>query len=489
MSVDRGLLGGRYRLEGLIGRGGMASVWRAHDTVLGRPVAVKRLHARLQEDPELAERFRREGQAVSRLSHPNLVRLLDQGQEGDEPFLVFELVEGRDLKTLVRRDGPLPPHRAASVCGQVARALAAAHAAGVVHRDIKSHNVLVTDDGIAKLTDFGIARIVEAEGPSNLTRTGIVMGSSDYLAPEQAEGRVVDERSDIYSLGVVLFEALTGRLPFQGENAVAVATKHVYEAAPDPRSLASGIPPDLAAAVTRALDKRPEHRFATASAFAEALDGDVTATRAAPLIGGDPTEDDGPTGRLLPVTRSRRPLLIAAVSAVGLAAIAGAAWWSGLFGEGGDAAAATASKMSIAITDHDPIGNDGEHPDTAANAIDGSTDTAWTTETYKQLLSTLKSGVGLRATLAGTGTVSRVRIWSASPGAQVAILGSGTDEPATRPILANATLAEGWTDIPLAAPATTGELVVWLTELPQTVESGRYQASIGEVEVYGVANS
>ena len=190
VSVDSALLGGRYRLEELIGRGGMASVWRATDTVLERSVAVKRLHARLHDDPELAERFRREGQAVARLSHPNLVRLLDQGQEGDEPFLVFELVEGRDLKTMIRRDGRLAVDDAMAICAQVARALAAAHAAGVVHRDIKSHNVLVTPEGVAKLTDFGIARIVEAEG-ANLTKTGIVMGSSDYLAPEQALGRVV----------------------------------------------------------------------------------------------------------------------------------------------------------------------------------------------------------------------------------------------------------------------------------------------------------
>ena len=162
MTVESAMLGGRYVLEGLIGRGGMASVWRATDTVLERPVAIKRLHARLQDDPELAERFRREGHAVARLSHPNLVRLLDQGHDGDEPFLVFELVEGRDLKTIIRRQGPLPADEAASICAQVARALACAHAAGVVHRDIKSHNVLVTPDGVAKLTDFGIARIVEA---------------------------------------------------------------------------------------------------------------------------------------------------------------------------------------------------------------------------------------------------------------------------------------------------------------------------------------
>jgi serine/threonine-protein kinase len=318
MSVDSALLGGRYRLEGLIGRGGMASVWRATDTVLERTVAIKRLHARLHDDPELAERFRREGHAVARLSHPNLVRLLDQGQEGDEPFLVFELVEGRDLKTMIRRDGRIPVGDAVSICRQVAHALAAAHAGGVVHRDIKSHNILVTEAGVAKLTDFGIARIIESEG-ANLTKTGIVMGSSDYLAPEQAEGRAVDARGDVYSLGVVMFEALTGRLPFSGDNPVAVATKHVYEAPPDPRSLTPHIPKAISAACLTALAKAPSDRFASAQEFAEALEAREALAELADL----PDPVDATTGRMKPVGPQRRRRMVA-LGAAGAIVIGGA---------------------------------------------------------------------------------------------------------------------------------------------------------------------
>ena len=177
------MVGGRYRLDAPIGRGGMASVWRALDTKLDRPVAVKRLHARLQDDPELEERFRREAQVVARLDHPNLVRLLDGGEEEDgSPYLVFELVEGEDLKEIVRTRGPLPPGQAARLCAQVARALAYAHQRGVVHRDIKSRNVLVTGEGDAKLTDFGIARLMAAE-PGSLHG-----GSSEPGATTAAPG-------------------------------------------------------------------------------------------------------------------------------------------------------------------------------------------------------------------------------------------------------------------------------------------------------------
>ncbi len=477
------MLGGRYILEGLIGRGGMASVWRATDTVLERPVAVKRLHARLHDDPELAERFRREGHAVARLSHPNLVRLLDQGHEGDEPFLVFELVEGRDLKTIIRREGRLPTDEAASICAQVARALAAAHRAGVVHRDIKSHNVLVTPDGVAKLTDFGIARIVEPEG-SGLTKTGIVMGSSDYLAPEQAEGRDVDARGDIYSLGVVLFEALTGRLPFVGENAVAVATKHVYEAPPDPRKIVREMPADVAHACLHALKKRPGDRFASAAAFASALEAQPGGT----LL----VHDEPDTGRMRPVRtrRARRPLAVAAAVVV-LGGSAAAAWQLGSFGRGDGPLGGAVRPLTFALVDHDPFGSDGteENRGKVPLATDGNSVTAWETEAYDTAeLGGIKTGVGLRVTLDVPATVTAVRLQSTTPGGNVQILGPGADVPGGRPVLGQAPLAAGLTDIPVTVSAPITELVVWLTQLPESRRGDlRYVASIGEVEVSGVA--
>jgi eukaryotic-like serine/threonine-protein kinase len=195
--MSAALLGSRYLLEEPIGRGGMASVWRAQDTVLERPVAIKRLHARVQDDPELAERFRREAQVVARLSHPHLVHLLDRGEEAGTPYLVFELVEGQTLKARIRERGRLEPDEAARICSQVARALAYAHARGVIHRDIKAHNVLLTESGEAKLADFGIARILGAPDDASLTATGMLLGTSDYLAPEQAEGNAVDARTDL----------------------------------------------------------------------------------------------------------------------------------------------------------------------------------------------------------------------------------------------------------------------------------------------------
>ena len=231
------LLGERYRLDELIGRGGMASVWRATDTVLGRDVAVKRLHAGLLADEEHAERFRREALLVARLSHPNLVHLLDRGEDAQGPYLVMELVEGENLKTRVRREGALEPAEAARICAQVGRALAYAQAQGVVHRDIKAQNVLLTGDGAVKLADFGIARSIESDGQPGITRTDMLIGSADYLSPEQADGRPVDARTDVYSLGILLYECLTGELPFRGDGFVAVAMKHCSEphARPAPR--------------------------------------------------------------------------------------------------------------------------------------------------------------------------------------------------------------------------------------------------------------
>jgi serine/threonine-protein kinase len=485
MNDDATLLGGRYRLEGLIGRGGMASVWRATDTVLEREVAVKRLHARLHADPDLAERFRREGRAVARLSHPNLVRLLDQGTDADEPFLVFELVDGEDLKTLVRRDGRLDPARAARICAQVAKALDAAHAAGVIHRDIKSHNVLVTREGAAKLTDFGIARIVEADG-GNLTRTGIVLGSGDYLAPEQAEGREVDARGDVYSLGVVLYEALTGELPFRGENAVAVATKHVYEAAPDPRATAPDIPPHVAGACLRALAKRPDDRFATAGEFARALTDPAAAIAPPPPPHHD---DDGPTGQLRAVAGRRRgPVVL--LAAVVLAAAAAGAWQAGLLDRDGGAGDG-GTPIAVEWADHDPFGDQAENPGDVPRATDGDPATSWRTERYNTAgLGGLKPGVGLLATLAAPAQVTSVRITSDTPGARVQILGPGADTDGGRPVLGEAVIGDGPLDIPLAAGGAVDEIVVWFTEAPPSAASaGRFEAAVGEVEVRGAANT
>ncbi|MDR3647625.1 MAG: Stk1 family PASTA domain-containing Ser/Thr kinase [Acidimicrobiales bacterium] len=255
------VLSGRYELSHLVARGGMAEVYRARDQLLDRPVALKVLFPELSVDRSFVERFRREAQAAANLSHPNIVPVFDWGEDNGTYFIVMEFVDGRALSSILRTAGPLHPDRAAEIAADVAGALAYAHRHGVVHRDVKPGNVLITEEGTIKVTDFGIARAVNTE--ESLTQTGAVMGTATYFSPEQAEGMGVDSRSDIYSLGVVLYEMVTGRPPFLGDTPVAVASKHVREHPPAPREVNPGVPPDLEAIILKCLAKSPDHRYAT----------------------------------------------------------------------------------------------------------------------------------------------------------------------------------------------------------------------------------
>src|SRR5436853_4648796 len=229
------VLSDRYELEELVGTGGMSSVFRAHDRLLDRKVALKVLHEQYMEDADYVERFRHEARAVAALSHPNIVTVIDRGEHEGRQFIVFEYVDGENLKRMIERRGPAPVPTALELAMQVARGLSFAHQQGLVHRDVKPQNVLLNGDGQAKVTDFGIARSLDVH--QGVTRTGTVLGTSDYIAPEQAQGQAVDEQSDVYSLGVVLYELLTGKVPFPGENFVAVAMRHIHE--PPPRVAAS----------------------------------------------------------------------------------------------------------------------------------------------------------------------------------------------------------------------------------------------------------
>ncbi len=255
------VLSGRYELSHLVARGGMAEVYRAHDRLLDRPVALKVLFPELSVDRAFVERFRREAQAAANLSHPNIVPVFDWGEDNGTYFIVMEFIDGRPLSSILRTAGPMHPDRAAEIGADVAIALAYAHRHGVIHRDVKPGNVLITEDGIVKVTDFGIARAINTE--ESLTQTGAVMGTATYFSPEQAEGMGVDARSDIYSLGVVLFEMVTGRPPFMGDTPVAVASKHVRENPPTPREINPSVPPDLEAIILKCLAKSPEYRYAT----------------------------------------------------------------------------------------------------------------------------------------------------------------------------------------------------------------------------------
>ena len=262
-------LGGRYRLVELVGQGGMATIFRATDVQLGRDVAVKLLRTEYLRDPDFSSRFRSEARAAASLSHPNIVGVHDYGEDPSGPYIVMELVDGEDLATILRANGPLPPRQAARVAAAVARALAAAHAKGIVHRDVKPGNVLIGRDGQVKVADFGIARAV---AESALTLPGTALGSVHYFSPEQARGEPTTAASDLFSLGIVLFEALTGQRPWEGDSAAGVAIARLSGPTPDPRTARPSLPQELADIDRRALALQPGERWSSAASFADALD-------------------------------------------------------------------------------------------------------------------------------------------------------------------------------------------------------------------------
>ncbi len=254
------IFAGRYRLDRKLGGGGMADVWLAEDQELGRKVAIKMLHDRYANDTQFVERFRREATHAAGLSHPNVVSIFDRGEAGGSYFIVMEYVEGRTLKELIVTRGPCPVPVAISYVRQVLAALRYAHRNGIVHRDIKPHNVLVDHEGRVKVADFGIARA----GSSQMTEAGSIIGTAQYLSPEQARGAPVDESSDLYSTGILLFELLTGKVPFTGETPVEIAMKHLSQVPPAPSSIRSEVPHDLDLVVLRALAKEPADRYRSA---------------------------------------------------------------------------------------------------------------------------------------------------------------------------------------------------------------------------------
>ncbi len=277
------ILGGRYRLVELLGEGGMATIFRAVDTQLGRDVAVKLLRPEYLRDPDFSSRFRQEAQNAASLNHPNVVSVYDYGEDPDGPYIVMEFVDGEDLATILRRNGSLPPPQAARIAAAVARALAAAHARGIVHRDVKPGNVLIGRDGRVKVVDFGIARAV---AEAQVTLPGTTLGSVHYFSPEQARGETATNESDIYALGIVLFEMLTGTRPWEGDSAASVALARLSGPVPDPALVRPSLPTDLAAITRKALAPLPIDRFASATSMADALESSRTAAGAAGAAAG-----------------------------------------------------------------------------------------------------------------------------------------------------------------------------------------------------------
>jgi serine/threonine-protein kinase len=465
------VVAGRYELEELVGTGGMSSVFRARDTLLERRVALKILHQHFTEDEQYVERFRREARAVASLSHPNIVTILDRGEDEGRQFIVFELVEGRTLAEVLHEEGRLPVPRALEIAIQVARGLGFAHEQGLVHRDVKPQNVILNGGGRAKVTDFGIARSLEVQG---VTQSGAVLGTSNYIAPEQASGRPVDRTTDVYSLGVVLFELLTGEVPFPGESFVAVAMQHVSEPPPSVLEVRQDVPVRVARAVDRALEKDPAERFPTMDAFAAELQACLAE------LGSEP-DMDATLIRSAPVLRvRRRRMLPAALVVLGLVllAAAGAALLlhrsSTHHGKGSSPPppAAIRPVHLSGVTSYDPYGDHAEHNEDVGKATDGSLGTYWTTEHYDSFT---KPGVGLVLAAPKAERVTRVTVRTDTPGF-TARIEAGSSESGPFPPVSPLRTVGSSTTFPVHGGAAR-YYVVWITKLEGVAHVNEVRAS------------
>ena len=436
------VIAGRYELEENVGTGGMSTVYRAHDTMLERKVALKILHQRFGDDEEYVERFRREARAVAQLAHPNIVTVIDRGEEAGRQFIVFEYVDGDDLKQLIDKAGPLPIDKVLELGSEIAAALAFAHERGIVHRDVKPQNVLLSE-GRAKVTDFGIARSLDVE--HGVTQTGTVLGTSNYIAPEQASGQPVDDRSDVYSFGVVLFELLTGSVPFEGESFVAVALRHINEPAPSVLERRPDTPPRLARLVDAMLEKDHDARPSM-----DEVAGELAAVDA-PETGGQTV--------VVPRRRAPRsgrgtawPLILAALGALLLAgAIAGL-----LLDDDGPGTVTPTGAIEVeAVGTQDPAG-DGEHDGEVGNATDGNGETYWTTSRYGFPNGSFgeKGGVGLR--LEASDSPGALVVESETPGFTAEVRSGGR-------VVAPARQARAQTTFELPEDVGGRSLLLWLT--------------------------
>jgi serine/threonine-protein kinase len=457
-------IAGRYELEELVGTGGMSSVYRAHDTLLERNVALKILHDQYTTDDDFVERFKREARAVARLSHPNIVTVIDRGEDGGKQFIVFEYIDGENLKERLVRSGRLPVRDALELALQVARALAFAHEHGLVHRDVKPQNVLLNGDGRAKVTDFGIARSLDVDG---VTQTGTVLGTSNYIAPEQASGNRVDQQTDVYSLGVVLYELLAGDVPFPGETFVTVALKHVNEPPPNLLDVRKDVPVRVANAVDRALAKDPDRRFESMEAFAAELEACLTS----PEQSSDDDADATVVKRPLPGAGPDRAISTWAMAVAALGGVVLAAVIVALIALRGHDHKAQATPVThpvflAAVGTWDPPPGDGhEHNELVGKAVDGNTATYWETETYNDFATTGKKGVGLVLDARRAArTVTRVTVQTDTPGFSAQLL-TGTFFGRFHAVTGNELVQNG-TTFQVRKGTMRRFIVLWLTKLP-----------------------
>lgn len=491
-------LGGRYRLEARIGAGGMSTVYRALDETLQRRVAIKLMNREVSSDSDELERFRREARAVAQLSHPHIVGVIDYGEDDGRPFIVFEYVEGETLKERIRRLGRLEVAEAVAYAIEIARALGAAHAHHIVHRDVKPQNVLIDEEGRAKVTDFGIARTLDEEG---LTIDGRVLGTTDYVSPEQALGRPVTGQSDLYSLGIALYEMLTGEVPFKGDSQVAVAMKHVREQLPDVQHRRPEISAALAAVIDNATAKRLEDRYADdAELVADLEDALAIETARAGSASGEVTS----VLRTLPSHAQRRvPFRVrhriwaTLFGLLVLAAIGGGGVWIASRTHHGTGKlpqpppARSLTQVSLCQTcahAYNPDGLDDtktQNNNLAGLAVDGNVNTAWQTEQYYD--GTLgKPGVGLYVTASPGVAAREIEIITQTPGWSLAIYAQ------KRPPNID-TFDSSWVKLaqlgfvhrkqPIALDThgvRYGYYLIWITALP----TGQESVAINEIALY-----
>jgi serine/threonine-protein kinase len=494
-------LSGRYRLESRVGAGGMSTVYCALDETLQRRVAIKLMNREIASDSDQLERFRREARAVAQLSHPHIVGVIDAGEDENRPYIVFEYVEGETLKERIRRQGRLPVPEAVAYAIEIARALGAAHARQIVHRDVKPQNVLIDEEGSAKVTDFGIARTMNEEG---LTADGRVLGTTDYVSPEQALGQPVTGQSDLYSLGIVLYEMLTGEVPFKGENQVAVAMKHVREALPDVRAHRPEISAALAAVVDTATAKRMEDRYADdAELIADLEDVLAIETARAGNASGEVTTVlrtlPSGTQRRVPF-RVRHRLQATALGLLILAAVVVLVVWLATRAHHGTPTANQPppsrglSQVHLCQNCANAYNPDGLGGDISQNnsqsglAIDGDPNTAWTTQQYYSG-NLGKPGVGLylNASNGGGTAAKKLVIDTSTPGWNTTIYASNKTPDA------RSFGASGWVKVGTASGVKAKQTIaltssttryryylVWITQLPSTSNA----VSLNEVSLY-----
>ncbi len=489
------VLSGRYRLEAKLGSGGMSTVYLARDETLDRPVAVKVMHREMSEQEDQLQRFRQEARAVAKLTHPNVVSVIDAGEDGGHPYIVFEYVKGETLKQRIGRVGALDTQEAIAYAIEVARGLSVAHARNMVHRDIKPQNVLIDEEGRAKLTDFGISRQLEQDG---VTATGRVLGTTDYVAPEQAMGKGVDPRSDIYSLGVVLYEMLIGQVPFHADSQVGVAMKHVNEELPDVQRRRPEVSAAVALVVERSTAKNPAERYQTVAEMIDDLETalEVEAARAGTTTGEATSVLDAvpPPKRKLSGRGRWSWAAIALLLLVGGGALLAVQLISSGIGGGGANKGKGGNVAISGATDYDPQGDGEEIGSKVELAADGDpTGTAWETEHYdSETFAGTKTGpepgVGVYVTATSPATPQKMIVRSPTPGWDAQVYATPAGPPSDlsgwgEPV-GEVSGSEETQEIDLTVRQPSTYFLLWFTKASEARDQpGRYQIEISDIEL------